>query len=118
MVRSRTVLRIPWCVHLGGLALVSALACPSLGASAAGEDKARAPSVILISFDGTRWDHVPNPELAAFSDVARHGVAAERLIPVFPTNTFPNHVTLVTGVSPEIHGIVSNVFVDPERGLF
>ncbi len=124
------MLRIPWCVHLGGLALVSALACPSLGTSPAAEDKARAPSVILISFDGTRWDHVPNPEraafselaafpeLPAFSDVARHGAAAERLIPVFPTNTFPNHVTLVTGVSPEIHGIVSNVFVDPERGLF
>ena len=40
------------------------------------------------------------------------------MIPVFPTNTFPNHVTLVTGVSPDVHGIVNNSFVDPERGAF
>jgi predicted AlkP superfamily pyrophosphatase or phosphodiesterase len=37
---------------------------------------------------------------------------------VFPSNTFPNHVSLVTGVAPDVHGIVGNVFLDPERGLF
>jgi predicted AlkP superfamily pyrophosphatase or phosphodiesterase len=40
------------------------------------------------------------------------------MTPVFPSNTFPNHVSLVTGVLPEVHGIVSNVFKDPERGKF
>ena len=39
-------------------------------------------------------------------------------MPVLPTNTFPNHVTLVTGVEPERHGLVDNVFRDPERGFF
>ncbi len=40
------------------------------------------------------------------------------MVPVFPTNTFPNHVSLVTGVRPAVHGIVNNSFRDPERGPF
>jgi hypothetical protein len=50
--------------------------------------------------------------------LAARGLRAERLIPATPTNTFPNHVTLVTGVAPERHGIVNNSFVDAERGMF
>ena len=50
--------------------------------------------------------------------MARDGVRAERLRPVFPTNTFPNHVSLATGASTEVHGIVGNVFRDAERGAF
>jgi len=33
--------------------------------------------------------------------------------PSFPSKTFPNHYTLVTGLYPESHGIVSNTFYDP-----
>ena len=50
--------------------------------------------------------------------LAGRGTRAEKLLPSFPSNTFPNHVTLVTGVAPERHGIVDNTFVDPVRGLF
>lgn len=55
------------------------------------------------------------PALAA---LARRGVRAEAMIPVAPSNTFPSHVSLVTGVQPEVHGIVDNNFVDPVRGPF
>jgi predicted AlkP superfamily pyrophosphatase or phosphodiesterase len=85
------------------------------GATAAG---ARAPTVILISLDGTPPEAVGMPGLEALAGLARRGAAAQRLQPVFPTNTFPNHVTLVTGVAPERHGIVNNSFLDPERGPF
>jgi len=72
--------------------------------------------VILISFDGTR------PGVAAtlptFQRIAKDGAWADRLVPAFPSNTFPNHVTLVTGVSPDRHGIVNNSFDDPVRGRF
>ena len=44
------------------------------------------------------------------------GVRAERLIPVYPTKTFPNHYTIVTGLYPAHHGIVANTMRDPERG--
>ena len=76
------------------------------------------PSVILLSFDGTRPADIRREELPGFARLLREGAAAERMDPVFPTNTFPNHASLVTGVAPERHGIVSNVFLDPERGRF
>ena len=75
-------------------------------------------SVILISLDGTRPADVESADLTTFAELRRRGARASRLVPVFPTNTFPNHVTLVTGVYPDVHGIANNDFVDPERGEF
>jgi predicted AlkP superfamily pyrophosphatase or phosphodiesterase len=76
-------------------------------------------TVILISLDGTRpIDLERDPDLTHFAELRRRGARASRMLPVFPTNTFPNHVTLVTGVAPDVHGIVNNSFVDPERGEF
>ena len=48
----------------------------------------------------------------------RDGVRAGRLVPVFPTDTFPNHVALATGVHADRHGIVANSFLDRARGFF
>ena len=45
----------------------------------------------------------------------QRGVRARRMIPVFPSLTFPNHYSLVTGLYAERHGIVSNTFYDPAR---
>ncbi len=70
--------------------------------------------LILISIDGFRWDYLekfPAPTLRA---LAASGVHMPRLIPCFPSKTFPNHYTLVTGLRPEHHGIVSNYFFDPD----
>jgi arylsulfatase A-like enzyme len=80
--------------------------------------EALSPTVVMISMDGTRPADLTGDRLPALVDLASRGARAERLIPSFPTNTFPNHVTLVTGVAPERHGIVDNTFVDPELGLF
>jgi predicted AlkP superfamily pyrophosphatase or phosphodiesterase len=80
---------------------------------AAQRDEPRDPILILVSFDGWRWDYldrVPAPHLEA---LASRGVRARELIPVFPTLTFPNHYTLVTGLYPAHHGIVANNIVDP-----
>jgi len=57
-------------------------------------------------------------ELPAFRAHRDRGCLADRLIPAFPSNTFPNHVTFVTGVSPDRHGIVNNSFDDPVRGRY
>jgi predicted AlkP superfamily pyrophosphatase or phosphodiesterase len=83
-------------------------------------DAARAdePVVIVLSWDGTRWDYPDRAEFPALARMARDGVRAKRLVPVFPSNTFPNHVTLATGAHPDRHGIVGNVFVDTERGRY
>jgi type I phosphodiesterase/nucleotide pyrophosphatase len=74
------------------------------------------PTVILISFDGTRPSAVE--QLPVFRRIAVEGAWADRMIPAFPSNTFPNHATLVTGVAPDRHGIVNNSFVDPVRGRY
>ncbi|HEY8495186.1 MAG TPA: ectonucleotide pyrophosphatase/phosphodiesterase [Myxococcota bacterium] len=98
------------------LALLALLALACGGAGAAPAAREAPPTVILISLDGTRPEDVA--ELPLFRSLARRGAVAEGLVPVFPSNTFPNHVTFVTGVEPDRHGIVSNVFRDPKRGLF
>lgn len=70
-------------------------------------------SLILISIDGYRADYFErglSPRLAA---LAADGVRAQALKPAFPTLTFPNHYTIVTGLYPDHHGIVGNRMIDP-----
>jgi predicted AlkP superfamily pyrophosphatase or phosphodiesterase len=74
------------------------------------------PILILVSMDGWRWDYLdraPTPHLNA---LAAAGVRSEGLIPSFPSKTFPNHYTIVTGLYPAHHGIVSNNMLDATIG--
>ncbi len=101
------------------LLVAALLACADVSDSARDDATAatgRAPAVVLISMDGTRAEEAR--DLPAFRRIAERGIAPTPLRPVFPTNTFPNHVSLVTGVRPARHGIVNNSFRDPERGSF
>jgi predicted AlkP superfamily pyrophosphatase or phosphodiesterase len=70
------------------------------------------PTVLLISLDGFRPDYLGSgtPNLNA---LAARGVRAKWLIPSFPTKTFPNHYTIVTGLYPAHTGIIANNMVDP-----
>ena len=90
------------------------------GLAAAGRSQQQADSfeqtVILVSFDGWRWDYhtrIPVPNLQRL--IAR-GVRADALIPAFPSKTFPNHYTIVTGLYPGQHGIVANNIRDAATG--
>lgn len=71
------------------------------------------PTVVLISFDGFRWDYMEKTDTPNLHRLAKDGVRAQRMIPSFPSKTFPNHYTIVTGLYPENHGIVSNRMWDP-----
>ena len=73
------------------------------------------PYVILVSLDGFRADYLDRFNLTNLKRVMRRGVRAKSMIPVFPSLTFPNHYSLVTGLFPDHHGIVNNSFYDPER---
>lgn len=73
--------------------------------------------LVLVSVDGFRPDYIGrklNPTLVA---MANTGMSAT-LRPSFPTLTFPNHYTLVTGLTPDHHGIVNNTIRDAELGKF
>lgn len=72
------------------------------------------PYVLLISLDGFRYDYAERDHAENLLALAKRGVAAKALIPSFPTTTFPNHYTIVTGLYPAHHGIVDNAFWDPE----
>ena len=70
------------------------------------------PYVILISFDGFRWDYVDRGITPNFDYMKEHGTSASSLQPCFPSKTFPNHTSIITGMYPEHHGIISNNFKD------
>ena len=76
--------------------------------------------LILISLDGFRWDYCDlyREESPHLRQLKHDGVSARGLIPVFPSNTFPNHYSIVTGLYPAHHGIVNNDFFDPAIGTF
>lgn len=78
-------------------------------------DAAPETTVVLVSIDGFRYDYLNRADVQAptLRMLASAGVRAERLIPVFPTKTFPNHYSLVTGLYPEQHGVVGNSMRDP-----
>jgi predicted AlkP superfamily pyrophosphatase or phosphodiesterase len=82
-------------------------------------------SVFMLSIDGFRADYVekyctscPNICERLFKGnnhpVKRSGVRAKKMIPIFPSKTFPNHFTLATGLYAEDHGIIANTIYDPQ----
>ena len=94
------------------LACVSGTTAPPTGR----QDPGAESTVILISFDGFRWDYVDWDEAATIRGLAENGVRAEGLIPVFPSKTFPCHYSIVTGLYPGHNGIVSNHMYDADIG--
>jgi predicted AlkP superfamily pyrophosphatase or phosphodiesterase len=77
-----------------------------------------ARSVLLVSLDGFRpgdVDPVATPTLAR---LAREGVHAEWMNPSYPSLTFPNHFSIVTGLRPDRHGMVHNTMADATLGRF
>lgn len=74
-----------------------------------------APYVVLVSFDGFRHDYLDRYDLPHFRRLAREGVRAASLVPVFPTKTFSNHYSIATGTYPARHGVLANEVYDPER---
>ena len=69
-------------------------------------------TVLLISLDGFRRDFLDRDAPPALNALASDGVVSEWMQPSFPSLTFPNHYTIVTGLYPEHHGIVSNTMYD------
>jgi predicted AlkP superfamily pyrophosphatase or phosphodiesterase len=63
-------------------------------------------NLILISFDGFRWDYLENHTLPSLNKYfVNDGVKITKgLKNAFSTVTFPNHFTLATGLYPESHG--------------
>ena len=75
---------------------------------------ARAPVTILVSIDGFRADYLTRGVTPNLSALAAGGISAA-MRPSFPSVTFPNHWTLVTGLRPDRSGIVGNRMEDAAK---
>ena len=101
-------------VLLALIVLLSACATPSRPSAPA----LVSHQVILVSIDGLPASMLGDGTLPTLDALATEGARAEWLTPSYPTLTFPNHYTLVTGLRPDRHGIVHNNMRDAELGLF
>ncbi len=100
------------------LAVLPILLLLLLAACQPGSRKAQAPALppllILVSIDGFRADYFDLGLTPTLAQLANEGVHARAMRPSFPSLTFPNHYTLITGLRPDRHGIVHNTMRDPE----
>jgi len=72
--------------------------------------------VVLVSLDGFRWDYAKRDGATHLLALGKHGVwAPEGMLPSYPSFTFPNHFSIVTGLYPEHHGLVANSFWDETK---
>src|ERR1700693_3388019 len=69
--------------------------------------------LVLVSLDGFRFDYAQKYGAPNLVGLGKRGLAADALIPSYPSLTFPNHYSIVTGLYPEHHGIVGMTFYDP-----
>ncbi len=70
--------------------------------------------VLMVSFDGFRYDFTTMADTPNFDRLELEGVKADALIPVFPSLTFPNHYSIATGAYSGTHNITGNSFYDKE----
>jgi predicted AlkP superfamily pyrophosphatase or phosphodiesterase len=99
-----------WLLALAAVLVVAGLAPRPFAA------QALRPIVILVSIDGFRWDYFDRADIPTLHALAARGVRSQGLIPSFPSVTFPNHYTIVTGLYPDHHGIIANTMFDPRIG--
>ncbi|MGY1459226.1 alkaline phosphatase family protein [Luteimonas sp. A534] len=115
---------IPLALLLASLLALSACAGPAAvgtgrTASAAGSAlHAPTAAVVLISVDGLHPDRINPVDSPAIARLATAGVQARWMTPSYPSLTFPNHYTIVTGLRPDRHGIVHNSMHDDDLGTF
>lgn len=72
-------------------------------------------TLVLLSIDGFAYDYLATYKPKNIIDFASSGVSA-KLLPVYPSKTFPNHLSIITGSYPENHGIIHNNFYHPDLG--
>lgn len=78
----------------------------------------RPTPLLLVSIDGYRPDYLQRGLSPTLAMLAQGGVQAASMQPAFPSLTFPNHYTIVTGLTPDHHGVVNNTMFDPQLGKF
>ncbi len=108
----------PMRLPLAALAAAALLAACARSAPSGPAADAGPQTVVLVSLDGFRPDYLERPWAVNLRAIAAEGVRAGGMEPVFPTKTFPNHYSQVTGLYPATTGIIANTMEDPVLGRF
>ena len=95
------------------LHLIAVVAGVMLAMPALASPVSKRPLTLLVSIDGFRADYLGRGQTPVLARLARRGSVSAGLVPMFPSVTFPNHVSIVTGLVPDHHGIVNNTMFDP-----
>ncbi|ANH82150.1 phosphodiesterase [Niabella ginsenosidivorans] len=111
-----------------GLFLVAFVAATSLNAQDTSQyiipgrvntiEQQQKPYVVLISIDGFRYDLADKHNAVFLKKMRDAGVAAASMKPCFPSLTFPNHYSIITGLYPSHHGLVDNSFYDARKNAY
>lgn len=111
--------------HRFGMKKIACLLLPLLAAGCAASRRAdrypasQAPAekqyAVILSMDAFRWDLAARSHTPTLDSLERAGTYAE-IYPVYPSNTFPSHYSMATGLHPDRHGVVNNAFFDKMQG--
>ncbi len=94
--------------------LLLILAISSMPLMAQGDSNSK-EHVVILSMDGFRWDYTLDAHTPTLDSLRRVG-SYSQMIPVFPSNTFPSHYSMATGLYPNHHGVTNNHFYNKEIG--
>lgn len=100
------------------LAACTTLPPPPSDPARAAPAAAPAPKLLLVSIDGLRADMLDRGITPNIARLVREGVRAQWMTPSYPSLTFPNHYTIVTGLRPNQHGIIHNSMQEDTLGRF
>src|ERR1700687_2254651 len=89
-----------------------------LCAQLAGAAQAAERTVVVVMFDGFAPAMADATKTPNFDVIKREGAWSRHLVPVFPSVSLPNHTSFITGCWPEHHGVVGNIFFDPQKGRY
>ena len=76
---------------------------------------ASARTLVLVSIDGFRWDYLDWPQAQNMRAIAAQGSRVIKLRTVYPSKTFPGHLSIATGLHPTQHGVIDNYFCRSDR---
>ena len=74
-----------------------------------------AQTLVLVSIDGFRWDYLDWPQATNIRDIAAQGSRVTKLRTVYPSKTFPGHLSIAMGLHPTEHGVIDNCFCRSDR---
>ncbi len=94
--------------------LAAAFACVLADSPALASDR----TVILMLFDGFSPAYVEKFDTPNLNRMRVEGAFTDRMLPPFPSISLIGSFTIATGCWPKHHGIVTNKFLDPEKGLY